>query len=287
VVSFDSIDRRWMMEFVKHRIADRRILRLIQKWLNAGVIEEGQWTNNEEGTPQGATISPLLANIFLHYVLDLWAHHWRRTQAKGDVIVVRYADDFVVGFQHRFDADRFRTDLKERFRKFGLELHPEKTRLIEFGRFAFLTRTQRGEGKPETFSFLGLRHICGKARTGQFLLQRHTDAKRLRTKLKEVRMELLRRRHLALDAQGTWLRGVLRGYYNYHAVPTNYRALSAFRVELARAWRKALCRRSQKAVVAWPKMRHVADHWLPRPRILHPWPRERFDARTQDKSRMR
>jgi group II intron reverse transcriptase/maturase len=283
---FDSIDHHWLEEFVKHRIADTRILRLIHKWLNAGVMEKGQWTNSEEGTPQGATVSPLLANIFLHYVLDLWVHHWRRTQAKGDVIIVRYADDFVVGFQHRDEAEKFWAQLRERFRKFGLELHPQKTRLIEFGRYASERRMRQGLGKPETFSFLGFRHISGRSRAGRFLIHRHTDAKRLRAKLKEVGAELQRRQHLPVDVQGEWLRGVVRGYYNYHAIPTNIHALETFHTEIGRAWHAVLRRRSHADRTNWIRMKTLVTLWLPRPRILHPWPDQRFDATTRGKSRM-
>lgn len=287
MVSFDAITHSWMVEFIKHRIADKRIVRLIQKWLAAGVMENGQWSESEVGTPQGATISPLMANIYLHYAFDLWANAWRQKHARGEVIILRFADDFIVGFEHRQDAERFLAQLKERFQKFGLELHPDKTRLIEFGRHAAERRRQAGLGKPETFTFLGFRHICARNRRGGFLLRRHTDAKRLRAKLKEVKTELRRRWHESEYEQGAWLQRVLRGYYNYHAVPTNRQALSAFRDQATRHWYQALRRRSQKDRTRWDRMHKLARRWLPYPRIQHPWPEVRFDVRqTQGKSRM-
>ena len=283
---FDAIDHEWLVKFVQHRIVDRSIVRLIQKWLAAGVMEDGKLTESEQGTPQGATISPLLANLYLHHVFDLWAHDWRKRKAQGDVIIVRYADDFLVGFQHRQEAERFLEELRERMRKFGLELHPEKTRLIEFGRFAAANREARGEGKPETFGFLGFTHICGKARNGRFLIKRQTMTKRLRAKLREVRTELKRRRHLCPLEQGRWLNSVVSGYYRYHAVPTNIRAMKVFRDEVIRAWHHALRRRSQRTNVTWDQMTRRANAWLPRAQILHPWPDERFDAKHAGKSRM-
>jgi group II intron reverse transcriptase/maturase len=285
---FDSISHKWMVEFVKHRIADKRIVRLIQKWLAAGVIEkDGQLAEVEVGTPQGATVSPLLANVYLHYAFDLWAHDWRQRKAKGDVVIVRFADDFVVGFEHRQEAERFLAELKERFQKFGLEMHPDKTRLIEFGRHAAQTRQRRGEGKPETFTFLGLKHIGGKSKAGRFLLTRQTDPKRLRAKLKEVKTELRRRMHLPIKEQGAWLQSVVRGYFNYHAVPTNRRSIDAFRTEVGRHWFRTLRRRSQRRSLNWERMWKLDKRWLPRARILHPWPDERFRVRTQGKNRMR
>ena len=284
---FDAINHEWLIKFVKHRIDDPKILRLIQKWLNAGVLEEGEWRASEVGTPQGATISPLLANVYLHYVLDLWTQQWRKRNATGDVIIVRYADDFVVGFEHRRDAEGYQRELGERMRKFSLELHPEKTRLIEFGRFAARNRKQRGQSKPETFAFLGFTHICGKSRSGAFLLRRQTLAKRLRAKLKEVRAELGWRRHDCPLEQGRWLRGVVQGYFRYHAVPTNFSSLSAFHRGVVRAWHSALKRRSQKADASWTAIERRARAWLPKPKILHPWPGVRFDATTRGKSRMR
>ncbi|AKQ65511.1 Mobile element protein [Myxococcus hansupus] len=247
----DAIDHGWMLKFLEHRIADKRVLRLIQKWLGAGVMEKGKWMQTEEGTPQGATISPLLANIYLHYVLDLWAQQWRKRWARGSIIIVRYADDFVVGFQFYSDAERFQVALRERLRKFSLELHPEKTRLLLFGRYAAKMREERGLGKPETFDFLGLTHICGRTRSGKFLLRRHTMRRRMRAKLREVKAELQRRRHLPIPEQGAWLRVVVRGYFAYHAVPTNIMALSSFRTQLAHLWHRALQRRSQRAGMNW------------------------------------
>jgi hypothetical protein len=240
-----------------------------------------------EGTPQGASISTLLANVFLHYVFDFWVHQWRCRQAHGDVVVVRYADDFVVGFQRRGDAERFWSDLRERFAKFGLELHEEKTRLIEFGRFAAQSREARGLPKPETFEFLGFTHISAKSRNGWFKLQRITSKKRLRTKLREVKTELMRRRHLPIAEQGQWLRSVVCGHSAYYAVPDNSPAITAFRNAVTRHWRRALSRRGQRGYVTWKRMRRIIDHWLPVPRILHPWPDARFDARTQGRSPVR
>jgi RNA-directed DNA polymerase len=285
---FSSLDHRWLERFLEHRIADKRVLRLIQKWLAAGVIEEGTWTAFEEGVPQGASASPLLANVYLHYVFDLWAHQWRTRRARGDVVIVRFADDFVVGFEHRDDAERFWIDLRERLAQFSLELNAEKTRLIEFGRFAAGNRKARGLGKPETFQFLGFTHVCAKTRkSGRFKLKRITDSKRVPAKLHALKGELLWRRHLPIPEQGRWLASVLQGHYNYYAVPDNSEALRAFRDEVARLWQHALSRRSQKAHVAWKRMSRLADRWLPRPHILHPWPEQRFDARTQGRSPVR
>ena len=277
---FDNVDHGWMLKFLQHRIGDRRVLRLVQKWLKAGVSEEGTWSETKVGTPQGAVISPLLANIYLHYVLDLWVHRWRQTWAHGDVILVRYADDFVMGFQHRADAECFLEGLRERLRKFGLELHPEKTRLIEFGRFAASNRRERGEGKPETFNFLGFTHICGKTRTrGQYTVRRKSITKRLRAKLREVKKQLRQRWQEPIAKTGTWLRSVVQGYFNYHAVPGNYGSLETFRQEVMRAWHWALKRRSQRARMGWVRYGVLADRWLPRPCILHPYPNVRFAVR--------
>lgn len=284
---FDSIDHGWLRKFVEHRIADQRLIRLICKWLNAGVMEDGKWTETEEGTPQGATISPLLANLFLHHVFDLWALEWRRTQARGDVVVVRYADDFVVGFQHQADAEAFLRALRERLTKFGLELHPEKTRLIEFGRHAAANRENRGDSKPETFAFLGLTHICGKSRVGKFLLLRHTMRKRLRAKLLAIKTELRKQLHKSVREQGKWLASVLRGHFAYYGVPTNSRALGLIRFWAVRIWCRMLRRRSQKHRITWARMSRIAGKWLPSAKISHPWPSERFDVMTQGKSRMR
>jgi hypothetical protein len=263
------------------------MLRLIQKWLNAGVMEKGTRTTSTRGTPQGATISPLLANLYLHYVFDLWIQQWRSRHAHGNVIVVRYADDIVVGFEKQSDAVRFLGELRDRFRKFELELHPDKTRLIEFGRYAAERRARRGLGAPETFEFLGFTHISGKARSGSYLLLRQTTRKRMRVRLGAIRIETRRRRHLSIKAQGEWLRSVVGGYFAYHAVPTNYPAVNAFRREVVRHWYKALRRRSQRDRMNWRRMKALAERWLPKARILHPWPTERFDVRTQGRSRVR
>jgi group II intron reverse transcriptase/maturase len=275
---FDNISHAWMLQFVQHRVADRRILRLIQKWLKAGVMEEGEWSETERGTPQGAVISPLLANIYLHYVFDLWVNAWRKKHARGDVIVVRYADDTVLGFQDAEEADRFLEDFRERLGKFGLELHPEKTRRIEFGRYAELNRKQRGEGKPETFDFLGFTHISGKNSKGYFTVKRRTIRKRLRAKLQEIKQQLPRRRHDPVAQTGEWLRSVVQGYFNYHAVPGNLESLGTFRERLIRLWRTQLRQRSQRYCLTWDRLRQLADRWLPQPRVLHPWPMQRFAA---------
>jgi RNA-directed DNA polymerase len=285
---FSSLDHQRLMKFLEHRIADRRVLRLIQKWLAAGVIEDGSWTAFEEGVPQGASASPLLANVYAHYVLDLWAHQWRTRHAHGDVIIVRWADDFVVGFEHQEDAERFWSELRDRLAKFGLELQAEKTRLIEFGRHAARDRASRGLGKPETFQFLGFTHVCGKTRkTKRFKLTRLTDAKRMRAKLLAVKREMWKRMHHPIPEQGRWLARVLSGHYNYYAVPDNIEALSAFRYLLIRHWLKSLRRRSQKHRMDWARMDRLADQWLPLPRILHPWPEQRFAAITQGRSPVR
>jgi group II intron reverse transcriptase/maturase len=275
---FDAISHSWMLKFVQHRVADRRILRLIQKWLKAGVMEEGEWSETERGTPQGAVISPLLANIYLHYVFDLWVNAWRKKHARGDVIVVRYADDTVLGFQSQTEADRFLEDFRERLGKFGLELHPEKTRRIEFGRYAELNRKRRGEGKPETFDFLGFTHISGKNRNGHFTVKRQTISKRLRGKLQEIKQQLRRRRHDPVAQTGEWLRSVVQGYFNYHAVPGNLDSLGTFRVRLLRLWRTQLLHRSQRHRPIWDRLARLAARWLPLPRVLHPWPTQRFAA---------
>jgi group II intron reverse transcriptase/maturase len=276
---FDTIEHGWLMKFLEHRIADRRVLRLIQKWLRAGVLEEGTWSKTEVGTPQGAVVSPLLANIYLHYVLDLWVQQWRTKCARGDVITVRYADDFVMGFQHREEAERFLGNLAERMGQFGLSLHPEKTRLIEFGRFAAANRKKRGLGKPETFDFLGFTHICTTTRTGKkFTVKRKTVAKRLRRKLQEVKLTLMRRRHDPIPELGKWLRSVVQGFMNYHAVPGNFASIKAFRTQVARHWFRVLGRRSQRDNLLWNRFRHVVDRWLPKCRILHLYPNARFHA---------
>jgi RNA-directed DNA polymerase len=272
---FGTIDHGWLVRFVEHRIADRRIVRLIQKWLGAGVLEDGERRDTEEGTPQGGVISPLLANIYLHYVFDLWARHWRR-QAEGDVIIVRYADDVVVGFQREKEARRFWADVVERFAKFGLELHPEKTRLLSFGRRAAARGRRNGRGKPETFDFLGFTHICGRSRKGRFQLLRRTSRKRVQRKLSEVKAELRRRLHRPVPEVGRWLRSVIQGHINYYGVPLNYAALSSFRYQIIWRWRRALSRRSQKGRVTWARVSRLAKLWLPPVRITHPYPSERL-----------
>jgi RNA-directed DNA polymerase len=278
---FDTIDHGWLCTFLEHRLADRRVIRLIQKWLNAGVLDEGQRIRLDEGTPQGGSISPLLANVYLHYVFDLWAQAWRRKRARGDMLVVRYADDIVLGFQYKSDADRFRTELVERFRRFHLEVHPEKTRLLEFGRFAASNRRQRGLGRPETFSFLGFTHICGQQRkTGRFTVVRQTMRPRLQAKLQAVKAELRRRMHRPLREQGAWLRSVVGGHLRYYGVPTNYPALSTFRFRVGWLWFRTLRRRSQRTRLTWARMRRHIDRWLPPARVCHPYPLQRFGVRT-------
>jgi RNA-directed DNA polymerase len=273
---FDAIDHDWLLKFVGHRIADQRVQRHLKKWLQAGVLEDGEWRQAEAGTPQGGSISPLLANVYLHYAFDLWVKRWRRTQAQGDMIVVRYADDFVVGFQYRREAEHFLGDLRARLERFRLELHPEKTRLIEFGRFAASNRRERGQGKPETFDFLGFTHYCGTTRKGGFMVKRRTMRSRIRRKLAELTAQLCRRMHVRVPVVGRWLRRVLRGHYQYYAVPHNYRALLRVRWALTRLWRQVLSRRSQKGRVPWARMTRLAATWLPRPTIQHPWPDQRL-----------
>jgi len=275
---FDNLDKAWMIKFVEHRVADRRTLRLIQKWLKAGVMEEGKWSDTETGTPQGSVISPLLANVYLHYVFDLWVDVWRKKYARGEVIVLRYADDIVLGFQWGTDADRFRKQLGERLRKFGLELHPDKTRRIEFGRYAEQNRKRRGEGKPETFDFLGFTHISGKNGNGSFAVRRMTVRKRMRKKLQEIKQQLRMRMHDPVPQTGAWLRSVVQGYFNYYAVPGNLDTLGLFRERVLRYWGQALQRRSQIRRYAWVRRLKLAAQWLPTPRVLHPWPLDRFAA---------
>src|SRR5271166_1019975 len=276
---FDTVSQEWLIKFVEHRVGDRRIIRLIQKWLKAGVLEDGIVTVSDRGTGQGSVISPLLANIYLHYVLDLWAERWRRREATGDMIIVRYADDVVAGFEHEDDARRFLDAMRVRFEAFALSLHPDKTRLIEFGRHAAVRRERRGLGKPETFNFLGFTFICGQSRQGRFLLHRKSRGDRMRAKLQEVHEELRRRRHQAIPLQGEWLRSVVSGYFNYHAVPTNSRALTVFHYHIRRLWLRTLQRRSQRDGSTWQRIEKLAAEWLPKPRILHPWPRDRFAVR--------
>ena len=273
---FDAVNQDWLIRFLEHRIGDERIIRLVRKWLKAGVLEMGQWQSSDMGTPQGAVISPLLANIYLHYVFDLWVRQWRGREAKGKVIVVRYADDIVAGFELESDARRLLDAMRERFEQFGLELHGKKTRLMEFGRFAADRRKRRGQGKPETFTFLGFTFICGKSRSGSYQLQRKTRTERMRDKLSEIKTQMRKRMHASIPEQGKWLRSVVTGFFAYHAVPTNQRALSAFRYHVVELWRKSLRRRSQKTNLTWERMTQLVNDWLPTPRILHPWPEQRF-----------
>jgi hypothetical protein len=256
------------------------VVRLIRKWLNAGVLEAGEWRCSEEGTPQGGSASPLLANLYLHYVFDLWVQHWRKTKAKGDVIVVRWADDFVVGFEHQQDAEQFHHELAERFAKFKLKLHPEKTRVIEFGRWAAKQRQARGQGKPETFNFLGFTHSCSQTRKGKFTVLRRTMSKRKRAKLKEIKTELRQRLHYPVPEVGRWLRLVVAGHNRYYGVPANLRSLSAFRFHVGRAWYRTLRRRSQKTRLTWERMRRLIKFWLPQPALHHPYPQLRLGVRT-------
>src|SRR6266540_353744 len=272
---FGQLDRDWLRKFLGHRIADKRVLRLIGRWLAAGVIEDGTWTECDQGSPQGASVSPLLANVYLHYVLDLWADWWRKRHARGDVIIVRWADDFIVGFEHREDAERFLAGLRGRFAKFGLELHPDKTRLIEFGRFAARNRAARGLGKPETFDFLGFTHICARSKSGRFWVKRITISKRMRAKLKQVKDQLRRRMHQPIPVQGRWLASVVRGHRAYYAVPGNTEAIKTFRTQVTRHWYKALRRRSQRTRINWTRMNRIAFRWLPPARVMHPFPEAR------------
>jgi RNA-directed DNA polymerase len=278
--SFDNIDQELMVKFVEHRIGDRRVVRLIQRWLKAGILEEGKWVEVETGTPQGAVISPILANLYLHYVLDLWVDVWREKVANGDVIIVRYADDFVMGFQYKEDAEKFLEQLRERMRKFKLELHPVKTRLIEFGRFAQSDRKKRGQGKPETFNFLGFTHICGTTyKTGNFNVKRITIGKKMTAKLKEIRQKLRQRMHDGVPETLKWLQSVIRGYFQYHAIPGNWKRMQTFRNEVARSWCAQLRRRGQRRKYTWAKFWERLGSLLPKVKILHPYPTARFDAR--------
>ena len=276
---FDSVSQEWLVRFVEHRIGDKRIIRLIRKWLRAGILEDGTVTVSERGTGQGSVASPLLANIYLHCVFDLWAERWRRHEATGDMIVVRYADDLVLGFQHESDAHRFLDAMRARFEEFALSLHPDKTRLIEFGRFAAASRERRGPGKPETFNFLGFTFICGRSRRGSFLLKRKSRRDRVRAKLREIKEELRRRMHRSIPEQGSWLAQIVRGFFAYHAVPTNFAALGKFRHQVIRLWLRTLRRRSQKDDTPWTRMEKLANDFLPKPKILHPWPAVRFAAK--------
>jgi group II intron reverse transcriptase/maturase len=278
---FDSIDHAWLVKFVEHRIADRRIVRLIQKWLNAGVLEEGKHRQVSEGTPQGGSASPLLANIYLHYVFDLWVQRWRHKHARGKVIVVRYADDIVLGFQVKSDAERFHTELAKRMQQFALQLHPEKTRLLEFGPYAAGRRKRVGLGKPETFNFLGFTHICATKRSnGRFTVLRQTMRRRLQAKLSEVKAELRRRLHAPIPVQGQWLGAVVRGHIAYYGVPMNAPALHLFRFQVGRLWHRALCRRSHRGHLTWTRMRRLLHRWLPLARVCHPYPLRRLGVIT-------
>jgi RNA-directed DNA polymerase len=287
---FDTVSQHWLVRFVEHRIGDRRVVRLIRKWLAAGVLEDGQVIQMEEGTPQGAVISPLLANIYLHYVYDLWAQQWRQRCATGDVIVVRYADDTIVGFEHRHEAEQFLGDLKARIACFGLALNPDKTRLIEFGRSAIANRRARGLGKPESFDFLGFTHYCANRRDGGgFVLGRKPGRKRMRAKLREIKGRLQAMRHDGVERQGRWLAQVLRGWFAYYAVPMSGAAITAFRHHMIERWMRVLRRRSQRSrrSLSWSRMKRIAERYLPYPRILHPWPEQRFLVTIRGKSPVR
>jgi group II intron reverse transcriptase/maturase len=280
---FDKLQHEWLVKFVEHRIGDKRVVRLIRKWLKAGVMEDGEWIETKEGSPQGSVISPILANLYLHYVLDLWVEAWRKKQVRGEVIIVRYADDAVLGFEHREEAERFLEQLRERLRKFGLELHPEKTRLIEFGRYATERREKRGEGKPETFNFLGFTHICGTShKTGYFTVHRRTIGKRMAAKLKDIRAKLRERMHESPAKAGKWLVQVVRGFFQYHAIPGNWARLKAFRNDVLRMWFQTLRRRSQRSRLSWQRFREGLGSLLPPIQILQPYPGVRFDAKHPD-----
>lgn len=276
---FDNIEHSMMQRFLEHRIADKRVVHLIMRWLKAGVMEEGIWSEAEKGSPQGATISPLLANLYLFYAFDQWVHHWRRKKANGDVVVVRYADDFVVGFERQAEAEKFLQELRERLAKFKLELHPEKTRLIEFGRYAAERRKARGEGKPENFTFLGFTHICATTRKGGFALKRITNRKRMRRSIENIKDKLRKRRHDPIPEQGKWLRSVIRGFDAYYSVPGNIDALGDYRAALMRIWQQALNTRSQKARITVAKIASICAQWFPKPKVHHPWPERRFDVK--------
>ncbi|MFA4846377.1 MAG: group II intron reverse transcriptase/maturase [Patescibacteria group bacterium] len=274
---YDSLDHKWLMKFIEHRVTDQRILRLIRKFLRAGVSEDGEWSKTLVGTPQGAVISPLLANIYLHYALDQWVERWRNHHAQGEVYIVRYADDSVMGFQYKSDAEQFQAKLNERLAKFSLEMHKGKTRLVEFGRFAASNRKERGEGKPETFDFLGFTHICTKKKNGRFTIYRKTITKRLRAKIKDVREKLFKNRHKPVPEQGSWLKAVIQGHFNYYGVPGNRKALDTFRTQIQRSWIKALRRRSHKAQsLTWERMKKLIKTWLPTARVVHPYPNQRL-----------
>ncbi len=273
---FDAIDHEWLIKFIEHRIGDRRVTRHVKKWLKAGVLEDETWRQTDEGTPQGGSVSPMLANIYLHYALDLWVQQWRKKHARGQVIIVRFADDFVVGFQHKQDAERFHEALQARMTRFALTLHPTKTRLIEFGRFAAKDRKRRGQGKPETFDFLGFTHICSQDRKGRFAIRRQTIAKRMRAKLHDLYAKLRERRHWSIPDVGRWLGQVVRGHSQYYGVPGNYALLQAFRQAVLRLWQLVLQRRSQRSHVTWSRIYRLADRWIPHVHITHPYPSARL-----------
>jgi RNA-directed DNA polymerase len=277
---FDAIDHEWLVRFIEHRIKDKRVIRHVRKWLNAGVMEDGEWRSVEEGAPQGGSISPLLANIYLHYVFDLWANSWRNRKAVGDVVMVRYADDIVLGFQHKQEAMDFLEELKDRFKKFGLEVHPGKTTLIEFGRYALERRKGRGEGKPDTFDFLGFTHICSRSRKGKFMVLRKTSANKLRSKLAELKTTMRERMHWPIPELGRWLKSVFVGHCRYYGVPWNGKSLTRFRSEIVRMWCRMLRRRSQKHRITWKRMLRIAKIWIPSPFICHPYPLERMRVNT-------
>ena len=279
---FNTIDHSWLVKFLEHRIGDTRILRLIRKWLRAGVSDDGEWSETTVGTPQGAVALPLLANVYLHYVFDLWIQWWRSKRSRGDIVVVRFADDFVIGFEHRYEAEACLEELRERFAKFGLKLHGKKTRLIEFGRFAIDRRKARGLGRPETFDFLGFTHRCGVTRRhGWFTIHRETIAKRLRATLAAIKAKLVRRSHWKIGMVGCWLARVMRGWLGYHAIPGNMVRLQQFRDEIAKMWLRVLRSRSQRHCWTWSRMQSLVRLVLPTPKIVHPYPQQRFRARLE------
>ncbi len=281
---FDTIDHEWLIRFVKHRIKDKRVIRHIKKWLNAGIMEDGDWCKAEEGTPQGGSISPLLSNIYLHYVFDLWASSWRNSKASGDTVMVRFADDMVLGFQYKHEAIHFQEKLRRRFRKFNLEVNTEKTSLIEFGRYAEERREERRKGKPETFNFLGFTHICSKSRLGKFTVLRKTSVKKMRNKLAEIKKTMRARMHMSIADMGKWLKSVIVGHCRYYGVPWNGKSLTRFRSEIVRMWCMSLRRRSQKHRITWERMNRIAKKWLPCSFICHPYPLERMRVNTRSRS---
>ena len=273
---FDNLDHDWLIKFVEHRIGDKRVIRLIQKWLKAGVMQDGQVSETNEGVPQGGSISPLLANIYLHYVLDLWVQQRAKDKSRGEMIIVRWADDFVVGFEHKSQAEKFLKDLKERMLKFSLELHPEKTRILEFGPWAIHNRKKRNEGKPETFNFLGFTHICArKGSSGMYMVLRLTIRKKMKMKLQELSAEMRKRMHQSIPDQGKWLRSVVGGHNRYYGVPNNTNALRGFRFQVARRWWFTLRRRGNRKPIIWVRMNRHVEKWLPHVKLHHPYPLKR------------